>query len=190
MSLRLLQLLRCRTVGIGGWVSSRRGPRSSIGLALGSTLILLVLLITSIVLVRSTAIGLVASLPRVGIVGGVLSAVRSLRSATLLAETRCLSLSSSVVCVGDWARNVFWRIVGIKSLVDGCRDGFNFRAKLLLNPIEVEAIIPIDKVYRHTKMTKAAGTTDTMKIRLCILGEVKVDHNIDSLNIDTPRQKI
>lgn len=39
-------------------------------------------------------------------------------------------------------------------------------------------------------MTITAATTDTMEIRLRVLGEVKVDDNIDRLDIDTSREEI
>lgn len=39
-------------------------------------------------------------------------------------------------------------------------------------------------------MTETTGTTNPMQIRLCILGEVKVDNNVDRLDIDTSRQQI
>jgi len=34
-------------------------------------------------------------------------------------------------------------------------------------------------------MAKAPGSTDSVKIGLRVLGEIKVDDDIDSLNVDT-----
>ena len=39
-------------------------------------------------------------------------------------------------------------------------------------------------------MTETATTTNTMKVGLGVLGEVKVDNNVDCLDIDTTGQKI
>lgn len=39
-------------------------------------------------------------------------------------------------------------------------------------------------------MTKSTGTTDTVKIRFAILGEIKVDHHIHSLNINTTSEEV
>lgn len=69
-------------------------------------------------------------------------------------------------------------------------DGRNLGAELLLDLVQVETILPVDQVDGETEMTKPTRTTNSVKIRLGILGEVKVDDYIDSLNIDTPGQEI
>lgn len=63
-------------------------------------------------------------------------------------------------------------------------------AKLLLDAVEVEAILPVDKVNSQTKMSETTRTTDTMKICLCVLGEVEVDNNVNSLDVDTTSEQI
>jgi hypothetical protein len=66
----------------------------------------------------------------------------------------------------------------------------NLSAKFLLNPIEVETILIGHKVDSETQMSKASGTTNSMKIGLRVLGEIKVDDDIDGLNVDTPGEEI
>lgn len=66
----------------------------------------------------------------------------------------------------------------------------NLSAKFLLNPIEVETILVGYKVDSETQMAKASGTTNSMKIGLRVLGEIKVDDDIDGLNVDTPGEQI
>lgn len=39
-------------------------------------------------------------------------------------------------------------------------------------------------------MSKTPGSTNSMKIGLGILGEIEVDYNIDSLDIDTTGKEI
>ena len=39
-------------------------------------------------------------------------------------------------------------------------------------------------------MSISSGSTNTMEIGFSILGEIKVDHNIDGLDIDTTSKKI
>jgi len=70
------------------------------------------------------------------------------------------------------------------------RDRLNFSAKFLFNPIEVETILIGYKVNSETQMSKASGTTNSMKIGLRILGEIKVDDDIDGLNVDTSGEQI
>jgi len=39
-------------------------------------------------------------------------------------------------------------------------------------------------------MSKASGTTNSVKVGLRVLGEIKVDDDIDSLNVDTSGEQI
>jgi hypothetical protein len=39
-------------------------------------------------------------------------------------------------------------------------------------------------------MSKAAGSTDSVKIGLRVLGEIKVDDDVDSLDVDTSGEQI
>lgn len=51
-------------------------------------------------------------------------------------------------------------------------------------------VIPVDQIDSQSKMSKSARTTDTVEVRLGILGKIKVDNNIHSLNIDTTGEQI
>lgn len=70
------------------------------------------------------------------------SAVSLLGSTRLLALTSCLTFGSPKLVLR--VRNVLGRVVGIELLIDGLWDSGNFCLKLLLNLVEIEAIIPID----------------------------------------------
>ena len=68
--------------------------------------------------------------------------------------------------------------------------GLNLSPKLLLNPVQVESVIPVDQIDGQAQMSKSAGSTNAMKVSLRIFREVEVDDNVNSLDIDTTRQKI
>ena len=46
------------------------------------------------------------------------------------------------------------------------------------------------RLIAKTKMSKTTGSTNTMEISFGVLGEVKVDDNIDCLNINTTSEEI
>lgn len=90
----------------------------------------------------------------------------------------------------DRTGNRFGRLVNVKALVNGGRDGLDFGTKLLLNSVKVEAIFPVDQVNSQTQVTETTRATNTMEISLGVLGEVEVDDDVDSLDIDTTSQKV
>ena len=73
----------------------------------------------------------------------------------------------------------------VKGTINMLRDGGNLRPKFLLDAVEVKTILVRDQVDGETQMSESAGTTDTVKVRLRVLGEIKVDDDIDRLNVDT-----
>ena len=140
----------------------------------------------------TTAAATVASSP----VRGVLQIGSSaLLSATLLLSLLLLSLLllQLVLLLRRASKrpgDVFGSFVDVKLLVDAAGNGLDFGAEFLLDAVEVEAVIPVNQVDGQTEVSKAAGTTNAVKIRFGILGEVKVDDNVDRLNIDTTGQEI
>ena len=51
-----------------------------------------------------------------------------------------------------------------------------------------QPVIVGDEVNGNSKVSEASTAPNAVKVRLCILWEVKVDHDIYSLNIDTTRE--
>lgn len=92
--------------------------------------------------------------------------------------------------IRDGTRDILGRIVDVELLVDDLRDGLNLGTQLLLNLVQIETIFPVDQVDGQTQVAKTSGTTDTVKIGLGILREVKVNHHIDRLNINTTGQQV
>ena len=62
--------------------------------------------------------------------------------------------------------------------------------ELLLNLIQVEPVFIGDEVDGETKVSESTGTTNTMKVRLGVLGKIEVDDNVDCLNIYTTGEEV
>lgn len=88
------------------------------------------------------------------------------------------------------ARNSVWVVVDVQTLIDAGRDGLDLGSKISFDVVEVEAVVPVDEVDGQTEMSVPAGATNTVKISFGILGEVKVNNDVDGLDVDTSGQKI
>ena len=149
---------------------------------------LVILRVGHVGMLGPTSMSLVTSLARMTSIGGASGPVGSLvRSSLLLALTRYLTFGPSNWC---WARDVFRRIVSIEFLVNGLWNGCNLGTKLLLDSVEIEAIIPIDQVDRHTQMSETSRSTNTMEVSLRVLRKVEIDNHVHSLDVDTTSEKI
>ena len=74
--------------------------------------------------------------------------------------------------------------------VDDRRDLLNLRPELLLDPEQVEPVVVRDEVDRDAEVTEPSGATDSVKVRLAVLREVKVDDDVDGLNVDAAREEV
>ena len=92
--------------------------------------------------------------------------------------------------VGDRTRNRIGRVVNVEVLLNDLGDGLDLSTKLLLYPVQIEPVFPVDQVDGQTQVSESTGTTDSVQVSLGVLREVKVDDNIDSLNINTTSQQI
>lgn len=92
--------------------------------------------------------------------------------------------------IGDWAWNTLWRTVDVELLIDLLWNWLNLSAQFLLNVVKVEAIIPVNQVNSQAEMSKTTRATNAMQVSLGILWEVKVDDNVDCLNIDTASEQV
>ena len=145
-----------------------------------------VLKVSPVGMLWSTPVSLIASLARIAPIGSARGPVRSLvRSSLLLALARCMTFGRNN---WRWARNAFGGIVSIELLVDGLWNGCNLGTELLLDSVEVESIIPIDQVDRHSQMSEPSRSTNAMEVSLCILREIEIDNHIYSLDVDTTRK--
>lgn len=78
----------------------------------------------------------------------------------------------------------------VEPLVNVLRDWLDFGTEFLFNAVEVESILVGDQVDCKAEMSKTARTANAMKIGFGILGEVKVDDNVNGLDIDTTGKEI
>ena len=121
-------------------------------------------------------------------VGRVLKVRTSaLLSASGLALLECVLLLRGC---GNRPGNVFRGVVDVQLLVDAARNRLDLSAELLFNTVEVEAVVPVDQVNSQTKVTETSGTSDSVQVGFGVLREVKVDDNVDSLDVNTTGQKI
>lgn len=70
------------------------------------------------------------------------------------------------------------------------RDGLNLSAQLLLDAVEVEPILVGDEVDGESEVAVTSRTSDSVKVRLGVLGEIKVDDDVDGLDVDTTGEEI
>ncbi|KAG9526931.1 hypothetical protein KCV07_g202, partial [Aureobasidium melanogenum] len=105
--------------------------------------------------------------------------------ALLVVLTTLLRLLLQLRGTSDRTRDVLGSVIDIQALVNVLRNGLDLSAQLLLDSVQVEAVLPVDQVNSQTQVTETTRTTDTVKISLSVLREIEVDDNVDSLNIDT-----
>ena len=147
-----------------------------------------VLRVGPVVLLGPASTSLVTSVARVAPIGIARGPIGSLvRSSLWLSLARCLTFGPNNWC---WARDVLGRIISVELLVNRLWNGCNLGTELLLDSVEVEAIIPIDQIDRHSQMSETSRSTDAMKVSLRILREIEIDDHIHSLNVDTTGKKI
>ena len=93
-------------------------------------------------------------------------------------------------CCAHRLRNAVRCIVRVQLLVDSRRNSFDLGVQLLLNAIEIETIVPIDEIDGNTKMAIPTRATDAMQVRLGVLWKVEIDHDVDSLDINSACQQV
>ena len=69
-------------------------------------------------------------------------------------------------------------------------NGFDFGAEFGFNFVQGESVVVGDQVDCHTEMAEPSGPTDSVQVGLRHLGEVEVDDNIDSLDVNTAGQQV
>lgn len=66
----------------------------------------------------------------------------------------------------------------------------DFRAELLLNPVQIKTVLVGDEIDGQTEVAEAARAPDPVQIRFRVLGEIKVDDDIHSLDVNSPGEEI
>lgn len=70
------------------------------------------------------------------------------------------------------------------------RDRLDFGAEITLDVVKIETVIPVDEIDCEPKMAESPRPTNTVKVGLGILGEIKVNNNVDGLDVDTTSKEI
>ena len=78
----------------------------------------------------------------------------------------------------------------VESLVDDLWYGLYLCVKFFLDGDKIEAVVVCDEVDGQAEVTEATRASDSVEVSLRGLGEVKVDDDIDSLDVDTTSQQI
>ena len=66
----------------------------------------------------------------------------------------------------------------------------DLRAQLLLNAVEVEAVLVSHKIDAQAKVTETARAANAVKVGLGVLGEIKVDHDVHRLDVNATREEV
>ena len=78
----------------------------------------------------------------------------------------------------------------VKRLLDGRGYGADLGAELLLNAVQVEAVVVGDQVDGQAQVAEAAGAPHAVQVRLRVLGEVEVDDHVHGLDVDTASEEV
>jgi hypothetical protein len=78
----------------------------------------------------------------------------------------------------------------VQRLFDGWGDGADFGAQLLLDAVQVEAVVVGDEVDGQTQVAETTGAAHAVQVGLRVFGEVKVDDHVDGLDVDSPGEEV
>mmetsp|Transcript_2200 Transcript_2200/g.7977 ORF Transcript_2200/g.7977 Transcript_2200/m.7977 type:complete len:876 (+) Transcript_2200:144-2771(+) len=78
----------------------------------------------------------------------------------------------------------------VDGAVDGGRDGLDFGAELLLNLVQIVAVVVRNEVDGEAEVAEAAGAADAVQVRLRVFREIEIDHDVDRLNVDAAGEEI
>lgn len=78
----------------------------------------------------------------------------------------------------------------IQRLLNHWWDWLDFGTKLLFDSIQIESILVCYQVNCKTQMPESPRTSDSMQICLGVLWEIKVDHHIDCLNVNSTGEQV
>lgn len=78
----------------------------------------------------------------------------------------------------------------VQGPVNDGRDRLDLGTEFLLDPVEVVPVIVGNQVDRETEVTVTARTTDPVQVRLGRFREIKVDDDVDGLDVDTAGEQV
>lgn len=81
-------------------------------------------------------------------------------------------------------------LTDIETTVNLGRDGTDLRSQILLNHPQRMAIIICDQIHRQSQVTETSRPSNTVQVCFGILGEIKVDDDVHTLNVNTAREEV
>ena len=78
----------------------------------------------------------------------------------------------------------------IEVLINVLRNGIDLGLQLILDLEQLVLVLLGNEVDSQAKMSETTRATDSVKISLRVLGEIKVDHDVNRLNIDTTCEQV
>jgi len=81
-------------------------------------------------------------------------------------------------------------LFAVEVAVDHAGDGLDLGGQLLLDLVQREAVLVGDEVDGQTQVAETARATDAVQVGLGALGEVEVDHNVHTLDVDTAGEQV
>jgi len=78
----------------------------------------------------------------------------------------------------------------VQLLLNVRRDGLDLCPQLLLNLVQVNPVVICDEVDRQAKVAKAPTAAHPMQVCFTVLGEVKVDDDVDALDVNAAGEEI
>ena len=70
------------------------------------------------------------------------------------------------------------------------RDALDLGVEFVLNCEQIVLVVFSDEVDCHSKMTESSRSANSVEVGLSVLGEIKVDDNVDSLDVDTSGEDV
>ena len=67
---------------------------------------------------------------------------------------------------------------GVGGRINGWGNRLDLCAQLLLDAVQVEAVIVCDKIDTQAQVTKAARAANAVQVGLGVLGEIEIDHHV------------
>ena len=81
-------------------------------------------------------------------------------------------------------------LANVEAAVNERRNGSDFCAQFLFNASKIVPVIICNQVDSKTQMAETSRTTNSVKVGLAVLREIKVDHNVDRLNVNTSGKQV
>mmetsp|Transcript_11992 Transcript_11992/g.50212 ORF Transcript_11992/g.50212 Transcript_11992/m.50212 type:complete len:251 (+) Transcript_11992:284-1036(+) len=88
------------------------------------------------------------------------------------------------------SRFFFFDSAAVHRRVDHRRDLLDLRAELLLDAEQVEPVVVGDEVHGDAEVPESPRAPDAVQVRLGVLGEVKVDHDVHALDVDAAGEQV